>query len=599
MSIRPEIFGAKRVSIKTEDLDFYPQSNAKIKTNGKRVLNEDDLLGLISGLDPVGNAPNDYAASISAGKLQLQPCDRDDPGVLVEGAQNLPDGDKTLVGTFTSTNLSGTNTGDVTLTTIGATPNANGLSLTGQQLRAQPANGSFGGVVTTSAQSFAGEKTMNDGVVSLKRYRGPMTADSTTGVIEFETAGSPGKRVKIHHYSAFPNYANNYFWGGGDGTPETQAGNFTMTGVDNLGVGDGALFRATTAEGNIVFFTGNQLTTGFSNFLVRGGQQITVGDNMYIIGQNAWDTSNCAGAGEQRFCLIWGPRACQYTTNADDCVNSIVIGPNAAQHLQRMTDSIFMSGRERTIPQLVDFTLDNSTMLNCDIRNVTQIEDAIGIQSDCREFETIGSNPLKTYINYPGTPLSEGVVKMGGIFQTRYDDSHTVPAVPTDLKIMAIDNTDRITSLYFPGQFGRYTQAISNFSFVNKSLGNVLPFSGSITANPYLHTSGNSFIIDIHGSFKFTLRYQSGTDDANVIVFLRKNAANHISEQRFIGKSVAGIENPPVWIFEATFDPLDVIEFTVAGNSDAGGGGNIIATGVHSISVWFNRRNNDYPSLEV
>lgn len=62
-------------------------------------------------------------------------------------------------GTVTGSNLSGSNTGDVTLAAIGSTPNAQGASLTGQVLTLQPASGSFGGVVTTLAQSFAGLKT--------------------------------------------------------------------------------------------------------------------------------------------------------------------------------------------------------------------------------------------------------------------------------------------------------------------------------------------------------------------------------------------------------------------------------------------------------
>jgi hypothetical protein len=47
----------------------------------------------------------------------------------------------------------------VTLSAIGSTPNANGATLTGQVLNLQPASVSFGGVVTTSDQSFIGSKT--------------------------------------------------------------------------------------------------------------------------------------------------------------------------------------------------------------------------------------------------------------------------------------------------------------------------------------------------------------------------------------------------------------------------------------------------------
>lgn len=55
---------------------------------------------------------------------------------------------------------SGTNTGDVTLAAIGAVPNANAASLSGQVLNLQPANASFGGVVTTGTQTLAGDKTL-------------------------------------------------------------------------------------------------------------------------------------------------------------------------------------------------------------------------------------------------------------------------------------------------------------------------------------------------------------------------------------------------------------------------------------------------------
>jgi fibronectin-binding autotransporter adhesin len=64
-------------------------------------------------------------------------------------------------GAVTGSNLSNTNTGDVTLAAIGSTPNANGATLTGQVLNLQPADASFGGVVTTGTQTLAGAKTFS------------------------------------------------------------------------------------------------------------------------------------------------------------------------------------------------------------------------------------------------------------------------------------------------------------------------------------------------------------------------------------------------------------------------------------------------------
>lgn len=67
----------------------------------------------------------------------------------------------TVNGTIAATNLSGTNTGDVTLSAFGNTPNANGASLSGQALTLQPADGTHPGGVSTTAQTFAGIKTFS------------------------------------------------------------------------------------------------------------------------------------------------------------------------------------------------------------------------------------------------------------------------------------------------------------------------------------------------------------------------------------------------------------------------------------------------------
>ena len=67
-------------------------------------------------------------------------------------------------GTLTASNLSGTNTGDITLANIGSVPNAQGASLSGQQLTLQPASNLFGGVLTTIAQNIGGDKTFKNNI---------------------------------------------------------------------------------------------------------------------------------------------------------------------------------------------------------------------------------------------------------------------------------------------------------------------------------------------------------------------------------------------------------------------------------------------------
>ena len=68
-------------------------------------------------------------------------------------------GNATALGTVLGSNLSGTNTGDLTLGAFGSTPANEGASLAAQVLTLQPADGTHGGGVSTGAQTFAGVKT--------------------------------------------------------------------------------------------------------------------------------------------------------------------------------------------------------------------------------------------------------------------------------------------------------------------------------------------------------------------------------------------------------------------------------------------------------
>jgi hypothetical protein len=55
--------------------------------------------------------------------------------------------------------------GVLTVGAIGATPNANAATITGTVLNLEPASASFGGVVTTGAQTIAGDKTLTGALV--------------------------------------------------------------------------------------------------------------------------------------------------------------------------------------------------------------------------------------------------------------------------------------------------------------------------------------------------------------------------------------------------------------------------------------------------
>lgn len=95
-------------------------------------------------------------------------------------------------GNIVATNLSGTNTGDVTLTAVGASPNANGASLSGQALTLQPASGTQPGLMTAGSQTIGGAKTFSS-TISASNLSGTNTGDQTitlTGDITGSGTGS-------------------------------------------------------------------------------------------------------------------------------------------------------------------------------------------------------------------------------------------------------------------------------------------------------------------------------------------------------------------------------------------------------------------------
>lgn len=90
-------------------------------------------------------------------------------------------------GNITGANLSGTNTGDVTLAAFGSTPNANGLSLSGQALNLQPADATHsGGLSSTDWNTFNGKQASGSYITALTgdvTASGPGSVASTLATV--------------------------------------------------------------------------------------------------------------------------------------------------------------------------------------------------------------------------------------------------------------------------------------------------------------------------------------------------------------------------------------------------------------------------------
>lgn len=79
---------------------------------------------------------------------------------------------------FTSSSSS-SGGGVTTMAAIGSSANANGATISGSTLNLEPASSSFGGVVTTGAQSFAGNKT----------FTGTVTQGTATNYVTLYNGG--------------------------------------------------------------------------------------------------------------------------------------------------------------------------------------------------------------------------------------------------------------------------------------------------------------------------------------------------------------------------------------------------------------------------
>jgi len=138
--------------------------------------------------------------------------------------------------------------GSVSLSAIGTTPNANAATLTGSVLNLEPASASFGGVVTTGVQTFAGAKT----------FTTSMNATVSTGDAITGTNTTTGTGVTGNSEDGAGVYATSV---GGDGIQtfsEDSAGIYSSS-VNSVS----AIFNTNSAASNIVEFKKNSVNQAF------------------------------------------------------------------------------------------------------------------------------------------------------------------------------------------------------------------------------------------------------------------------------------------------------------------------------------------------
>lgn len=237
-----------------------------IRYNGQNNVGGGSGGGSVTTVGPFDSeaTPSANGATILTGSIIFQSASATVPGMVNTGAQTFA-GNKTFNGTITASNLSGTNTGDVTLTAVGSAPNTNGAILTGQALTLEPANTSFPGVLLAADWNTFNNK---QGTV-------------TIGALDAQAGNANGLALVANVLStqsasaSVPGVVNN--------TAQTLSGAKTFTGTltsVNTAGGDGTGFVLQSNSG----FTWSWAAENNSLYLIHPGanQIITVSSNQYI-----------------------------------------------------------------------------------------------------------------------------------------------------------------------------------------------------------------------------------------------------------------------------------------------------------------------------
>lgn len=221
----------------------------------------------IGSIDTVSKSSN--GANISSDQLIMQTADAAQPGLVSTGTQSFA-GNKTFTGTIAASNLSGTNTGDQTITLTGnvtgtgttsfATTIAGGVIVNSMVSASAAIDGTkivaagvaTAGAVTATTQTLDGAKTFNSAATFSAGIVGVVDGSSAT-------AGNVGQTVSasVTSYTNVPGASAAY----GDLTSiSLTAGAWMLFGHASFNVGTGV----NVATPMIVFISDGQASSGNS-----------------------------------------------------------------------------------------------------------------------------------------------------------------------------------------------------------------------------------------------------------------------------------------------------------------------------------------------
>jgi hypothetical protein len=190
--------------------------------------------------------------------------------------------------------------GVTALSAIGSTPNANAGTITGSTLNLEPASSSFGGVVTTGTQSFAGSKTFLSPILSPGAGSGSIRigastlADGTGDIAIGNSASAAGGfgNVLIGRAATSTSFYNTIIGDGGVATSlygtgigyNVRVGYFTVAVGALLNVPDFAVHLGTALTNGAVNIGYNNSASNSTAMTIGNG--LTASDRELHIGVN-------------------------------------------------------------------------------------------------------------------------------------------------------------------------------------------------------------------------------------------------------------------------------------------------------------------------
>jgi len=169
------------------------------------------------------------------------------------------------------------------LAPVGSTPNANAATLSGSTLNLEPANASFPGVVTTSAQTFSGQKTIN--MASSGAVTQNLVLDNTA-TAAVNSAASMAQSVAGVQRGEFRTTLTEIVGGGADYAKteiKAQDGGALEVGVlvdmKNAGVDNVAILPSKDGS----FTAARRIVTPYSNVALTGDATLTAGYSTYVL----------------------------------------------------------------------------------------------------------------------------------------------------------------------------------------------------------------------------------------------------------------------------------------------------------------------------